>query len=303
MADYGLIGGIAKGIGGSDAAPLPKYFTGALPELRALSSLGRGAINYARGALPEFQNAYTQGTELQRGLQGQQAGVLQTLLNRRLNTNPQQQLQETGNTLFSFINPNVVAPLARFDVNYNNALRMARGLSPSTFDSTTERLRNARIASGRYYDTARDVYSQLPNIYNQIRNAGVTDEMLAAGYIPQIQQGYRALDLAPLVPIQASLGVAQQAAGIPTAYGQASRANIYGYRQPQNWADRLGNAGGNVMDFAKDAASIYASLYGGGLVGGGGGATPTRPAATALPATGSPYWSQPQYIQPASAYA
>jgi hypothetical protein len=271
----GGLGGVVAAFGGSDAAPKPKYYQGSLPLLRGVSGVGRDVLANLRAQLPSFYSNFAQGTEQQRGLQGEQEQVLRTLLNRRLNSNPQQQLQETGNTLFSFINPNVVSPLARFDVNYNNALRTARGLNPSTFDSTSERLRNARIASGRYYDVARDVYGQLPRVYQQLRDAGVTDEMLAAGAIPQIQQGYRTLDLAPLIPLQASLGVAREAAGIPADYGAASRANIYGFRQPMNLADRFGAAGQSMWNTVKDAAAIYSSLYGGGALGGGGGGLPT----------------------------
>jgi hypothetical protein len=300
MADQGLIGGIAAGLGGSNAAPKPKYYQGSLPLLRGVSGVGRDVLANLRSQLPSFYSGFERGTEQQRGLQGEQEQVLRTLLQRRLASNPQEQLREAGNTLFSFINPNVVSPLARFDVNYNNALRTARGLNPSTFDSTADRLRNARIASGRYYDVARDVYGQLPRVYQQLRDAGVTDEMLAAGAIPQIQQGYRALDLAPLVPLQASIDLTRSATGIPADYGAASRANIYGFHQPQNIWDRLGTAGGNVMDFAKDAAAIYSSLYGRGAIGGiGGGAGAGAGAGPGGPTrAGSPYFQQAAFAAP-----
>jgi hypothetical protein len=298
-ASSGGLGSIIGGLFGSNAAPKPKYYFGSRPLLQGVSNVGRDVLKNIRGALPSFYTGFEQGTEQQRGLQGEQENVLRTLLQRRLASNPQEQLRETGNTLFSFINPNVVSPLSRFDVNYNSALRSARGLNPSTFDSTADRLRNARIASGRYYDVARDVYGQLPRIYQQLRDAGVTDEMLASGIIPQIQQGYRALDLAPLIPLQASVDLTRSAAGIPADYGAASKANVYGFHQPINVADRFARAGQGVWNTVKDAAAIYSSLYGGGaggiggMMGGGGGAAPVAPVAGG--GAGYPYFQQPSY--------
>jgi len=291
----GGLGGVIAAFGGSDAAPKPKYFQGSRNLLSGARLVGRDVLDSLRTGLPDFRNAFAQGTELQRGLQGEQAGVLRGLLQRRLANDPQQQLRETGNTLFSFIDPNVINPLAKFDVNQNLISRRARGLGGAMFDSTAERLRNARIASGRYYDVARDVYGQLPRVYQQLRDAGVTDEMLAAGYIPQIQAGYRNIDMSGLIPLQAGLELATGAQRIPLDYGTASRANIYGYRQPMNVADRFGAAGQSMWNTVKDAAQIYASLYGGGIGGGGGGAAAARPA-TAAPAGSYPYFQSPQFI-------
>jgi hypothetical protein len=289
-------GGIGSIVGafGSNAAPKPKYYQGAKDLLTGVRGIGKDVLRNIRSRLPGFYSDFDAGTELQRGLQGEQAGVLRTLLQRALSRVPQQQLREAGNTLFSFINPNVINPLARFDVNQNLVARIARGLGGSAFDSTAERLRNARIASGRYYDVARDVYGRLPQIFQQLRDAGVTDEMLAAGAIPQIQAGYRNIDMAPLIPLQAGIDLTRSATGIPLDYGAASRANIYGFHQPINVADRFARAGQGVWNTVKDAAQIYASIYGGGaggiggmMGGGGGGAAPQ------LPPAGSPYWQQP----------
>jgi hypothetical protein len=221
--------------------------------------------------MPAFRSDFAAGTERQRGLQGEQENILRTLLQRRLSNDPQEQLRQTGNTLFSFINPNVINPLSQFDVNQNLSSRRARGLNTGAFDSTADRLRNARVASGRYYDVARNVYSALPQVYQQLRDAGVTDEMLAAGAIPQIQAGYRNIDMSGLIPLQAGVGLAREAQGIPLDYGAAQRANIYGYHQPMNLADRFGAAGQSMWNTVKDAAAIYSSLYGGGAPGGGGG--------------------------------
>lgn len=267
----GGLGGVIGAFGGSDAAPKPKYFSLTRPVLGQLSGLGRETLSALRSDLPEFRAGYAQGTERQRALQGEQEGVLRNLLGRRLASDPQQLLQQTGNTLFGFIDPNVVNPLSRFDVNQDILTRRARGLNPSAVDSTAERLRNARIASGRYYDVARQVYGALPNLYNQLREAGITDEQIAAGYIPQIQQGYRALDLAPLVPLQASLDLTRGAGDVARSMADAERAGIYGYHKKKNVADRFGEAGTSLWNTVKDAAQIYASLYGGGAIGGAGG--------------------------------
>lgn len=293
----GGIGSIVGAFGGSNAAPKPKYYQGALPLLRGVSGIGRDVLRNIRGALPDFYSGFAEGTERQRGLQGEQEDVLRNLLARRLGSDPEALLQRTGNTLFSFIQPNVLDPLARADVNRSIVMNRARGINPAAFDSTSERLRNARIASGRYYDVARNVYGSLPQLFQQLRDAGVADEAIAAGYIPQIQAGYRTLDYAPLEPLRASIGLTREAAGIPLDYGAASKANIYGFHQPMNVADRFARAGQGVWNTVKDAAQIYASLYGGGAggiggIGGGGGGA--APAVNPNP-TGYPYFQQPAY--------
>lgn len=292
------LGGVVQAFGGSRAAPKPKYFTGSLPLLRGVSGIGRDVLRNIRSELPDFYAGFERGTEQQRGFQGEQENVLRTLLQRRLASDPQQQLRQAGETLFGFIDPNVVQPLARFDVNYDAAMRRARGISPAAFDSTADRLRRARVASGRYYDVARQVYGTLPQVYRQLRDAGVTDEMLAAGYIPQIQAGYRALDLAPLVPLREAVGLTREATGIPLDYGAASRANVYGYQQPSNLADRFGSASQAISNTIQQAADIYASLYGGGAGGGGGMLGGGGVPATAGGGGGYPYFQQAPYVSP-----
>lgn len=310
------LGGIVQAFGGSDAAPKPKYYQGSLPLLRGVSGIGRDVLRNIRGALPDFYSGFERGTEQQRGFQGEQEGVLRGLLARRLGSNPEDLLRRTGEQLFSFIDPNVIDPLSRFDVNQDIVQRRARGLNPAAIDSTAQRLRNARIASGRYYDTARNVYGILPQVYNQLREAGVTDEMLAAGYIPQIQRGYRELDYAPLAPLQASIDLTRSATGIPADYGAASRANVYGFHQPTNLADRFGAASQAVSNTIGQAAQIYASLYGGGAGGGipgmggggarGGGLNPVSGYSGPAGAVGGPeiiggapaYYNNPRYVNP-----
>jgi hypothetical protein len=296
----GGLGGIIQAFGGSDAAPKPKYYQGALPLLRGVSGIGRDVLRNIRGALPDFYSGFERGTEQQRGFQGEQEGVLRSLLARRLGSDPEALLKRTGEQLFSFIDPNVIDPLSRFDVNQDTLLRRARGINPAAVDSTADRLRRSRIASGRYYDVARNVYGILPQVYQQLRDAGITDEQIAAGYIPQIQRGYRELDYAPLAPLQASIDLTRSATGIPADYGAASKANIYGFHQRRNLADRFGAAGQSAWNTIKDAAGIYASLYGGGAGGiggigggGGGGAAPV-----AGGGSGYPYFQQPGYGAP-----
>lgn len=291
------LGGVAAAFGGDRSAPNAVMFEGGEDLLRRTRGVSNDVLRNIRSSMPDFYSGYARGTQQQRGFQGEQEGVLRTLLNRRLNSDPQQLLQQTGNTLFGFIDPNVVNPLAQFDVNQNILSRRARGLNPAAVDSTAERLRNARIASGRYYDVARDVYNQLPNLYGQLRQAGITDDQLAAGYIPQIQQGYRQLDLAPLVPLREGLNIARGSLQIPADYGAAARALTYGFHQPTNIWDRAGDASQAISNTIQQAADIYASLGTGGIMGGGGGGMfggggyPARPAANTLPAAGSPYYS------------
>jgi hypothetical protein len=271
------LGGVAAAFGGERGPPREVFTRGSWPLLTSVRGTARDVSDYTRRALPGFFADYERGTAQQRGFQGEQEGVLRDILARRSASDPEALLQRTGNTLFGFIQPNVLDPLGRADVNRDIVMRRARGLNPGAIDSTAERLRNARIASGRYYDVARNVYAQLPQVYQQLRDAGVADEALMAGVFPQIQQGYRALDYAPLSAIQGGQQATLGGIGLAAAYGPAARANVYGYHQPTNNWDRAGDASRAVSNTIQQAADIYSSLYGGGkgpiaqYVGGGAG--------------------------------
>jgi hypothetical protein len=299
----GGIGSIVGALGGSNAPRREVFSRGTWPLLTSVRGTARDVSDYTRRALPGFFADYERGTAQQRGFQGEQEGVLRNLLARRMGSDPEALLRRTGSTLFGFIDPNVLDPLGRADVNRDIVMRRARGLNPGAIDSTAERLRNARIASGRYYDVARNVYGALPQVYQQLRDAGVADEAIAAGYIPQIQQGYRTLDYAPLGAIQGGQQAALGGISLPAAYGPAARANVYGYHQPMNTADRFARAGQGVWNTVKDAAQIYASLYGGGAggiggIGGGGGAAAGAGAANPWTAPPRSYYD----VNPYAAY-
>jgi len=201
-------------------------------------------------------------------LAGQQEGVLNTLLNRRLNADPNALLKDIGNTAFGFIDPNVVSPLAKFDVNYDVLSRRAKGLNPAAVDSTAERLRNARIASGRYYDTAKQAYGVLPQLYNEAFGQGLSNDAAAAGYVPQIAGAYENVANRPWNAINqriSSSGNASDAAGKAI---QGVLAATQGYKQPKNWADKVGAASESLSGSVGDIAGLAGSLGGGG--GGGG---------------------------------
>jgi hypothetical protein len=171
MADY-FGGGAVASLFGEDAAPRAVLNRFAAPTAKPLGQYG-GAL------LGDIQPLQRQATQDYLGYQpkfgalaGQQEGVLNQLLSRRLNADPNQLLRDVGQTAFGFIDPNVVSPLAKFDVNYDTLARRARGLNPAAVDSTAERLRNARIASGRYYDTAKQAYWSPPRTLQRSLRSG-----------------------------------------------------------------------------------------------------------------------------------
>lgn len=254
---------------GSNKSPKPVYLA---PKLnKPLISLGVETLGDIGRLSREAQQRFDLGTPRQEQLLGQQAGLTQDLLARARNFDPNQYLRDIGTTAFSFINPNVVEPLARSDVNAYELARRARGLNPAAIDSTAERLRNARIASGRYYDVANRVYGILPQLYNQGITSQMAYDQLARGYLPELMGQYRALDLSPLQIAQARAGLVGLGAGNVGDVNEALRSGVYGYQQPRNFWDRAGQFESGLWSRVKDAAQIYASLYGGGMLGGGGG--------------------------------
>jgi hypothetical protein len=263
---------IAAGFGKGDQAPKPVFLPGTKGTVKPLGQLSKDAMTSLRTGGAAAEEAFNLGTAKQSSLLGDQEGIVRQLLARRMGSSPEQLLRSVGETAFRFIDPNVVAPLARFDVNTDRLMRMARGLNPAAVDSTAQRLRDSRIASGRYYDTARQVYGQLPSLFNQVFNAGVTNDEMASGYLPSLMSGYRQLDRAPL---DAALLRSEAADTNAATYGRvadAIRRGVYGYQQPTNWADKLGKVDLAMRDSLQDAINMASQVYGmvGGMGGGGG---------------------------------
>lgn len=256
---------------GSDEAPyaIQNRFTTGVSN--ALSGLAQKTIKGVSKASDAAAAAYAAGQPKQEALAADQEGVLRTLLARRMGSNPEELLRSIGNTAFSFIDPNVVAPLARFDVNYDKTARMARGLNPAAVGSTSERLRNSRIASGRYYDVANRAYSALPELYNSAYSQGVNNDTMAGSYIPRISQAFEAVSSRPTTGILNRVNAANQAAGLGGNVLQSILSTIQGYRTPRNFADKFSTALAADEKAVMDIAKMALSAYTGGMMGGGGG--------------------------------
>lgn len=291
---------------GSDKVT-PKYLAPSLK--KPLVTLTKDALASLRTGGAAAESAFNAGTAKQSQLVGDQEGVLRTLLSRRLGSSPEELLRTVGNTAFGFIDPNVVSPLAKFDVNSNRLNSLARGMNPAVIDSTANRLRDSRIASGRYYDTARQVYGALPNLYNQVFNAGVTSDEMAGGYLPTIMSAYRRIDRSPLEAAELRSSAAESGAGNVGATNTALKSGVYGYQKERNIADRLGAVDASMMDSIERGVQLAAQVYGmaGGEGGGGaapaggtkgmasGGSSATPSAGRFISAPSYPTYNAPQY--------
>ncbi len=264
-----IIGGIGGSIGslfGSDAAPKAVLNRFAAPTVKASTALGTGLLSDVGGLSKNALDTYLGYQPQMAKLAGQQEGTLNTLLGRQLNYDPNQMLQQVGNTAYGFINPSVVNPLSQFDVNQASITARARGLNPAAVDSTANRLRNARVASQRYYDVARDVTQQLPTLYGQAFNQQQQAAQNAAGYTPQIASAYEGVAQRPTQGIMNrinTVGATQNVAG--QTIGNVT-AGTQGYKQPRNFADRLGAAS---ADIGSGLSGTLGQL--GAVAGAGGG--------------------------------
>lgn len=286
-----MVGGMVTNVGtgikniwGSDDPPkaiLNRYAAGTA---KGVAKLGKTLTNDVnKDALAAF-NTYMAEQGRQGTLAGQQEGVLNTLLQRRLGSDPNQLLQSIGNTAFGFINPNVVNPLAQFDVNSNRIDRLARGLNSAAVDSTADRLRNARIASGRYYDVARNVYGALPGLYNSAYGQGVNNDAMASGYIPQIAGTYNAVSERPTYGIMNRVGTVGSTIDTAARGINAIKNATQGYQEQRNLADKIGETGistgqqmqeeeAKMMAMIQSVVGSMGSAQGGsGASAGGGGA-------------------------------
>ncbi len=286
----------------------PVFAPGAKRLVKPLSMLTLKGVEGVDPALEEFQRRWDLGTGRQENLMGEQEQIGRQLLARRMGNDPNALLGSVSNTLFNLINPNVVDPLAAHDVAGDRLYRRAAGINPAAVASTADKLRRARIASGRYYDTARTLAPLIPGLYNQVYNAGVNDADIASGYIPSIMQGYRSLDDASLAPIRERLNLTRGAARTVGDTNRENQSGVVGYEQKRNWADRVADADAaawsTIKDVANTAMSVYGSLYGGGaggalggMMGGGGGGGGQQSPAPAPAATNPRFMPAP--MQPA----
>lgn len=284
---------------GSDKVT-PRYLTKGLNA--PLTDLGKSALASLQTGGQAAEDRYNLGTARQEALMGEQEGVARNLLSRRLGADPNALLQQIGQTAFGFINPNVVNPLSQFDVNSDRIMRAARGLNPAAVDSTADRLRNARIASGRYMDTARQVYGALPGLYNSAYGQGLQNESIAQGLLPSVMRGYRDLDTAPAEAAQIRSDLANRGAENVGNINQAVRSGVYGYKQGQNVWDKLAHVDSTIKSDVKDLVGMAGSLAGmgggqggGGMPAGGGGGGGSGPAFGSITAGagGNPYMSVP----------
>lgn len=254
---------IEQGVGaafGSDSYS-PIFSPGAKKLVKPLTSLTVDALKGAGPDFAKYQSAWDAGTARQEGLQREQEGISRSLLARRLESNPLNLTRDVGQQLFGLIDPNVITPLAGYDVAANRLTRRAAGLNPAALTSTADRLRDSRIASGRYYDVAKQLSSMIPNLTNQVYNAGVNDAEIAEGYIPRIMRGYRQLDDDSLQPLRTQLDMIRNAASAVGGTNQANQAGVVGYQQDRNWADRLQAADTAIGDaLRKDLDTVADGL-------------------------------------------
>lgn len=259
------------GMFGSDKPPTAVANRFAAPIMNSGRRLAVSNLNAIKPEIADAFNTYMAAQPKEEALAGQQEGVLNTLLNRRLAYDPNQQLRDIFQAAFSQIDPNVISPLARFDVNSNILAQRARGVNPGAIDSTAERLRNARIASGRYYDVARNVYNIVPTLFNSAYAQGMGSDQAAAGYVPGISAAYEAVANRPYQGIMNRIAAARAGQGIESQGIANQLAGTQGYKEHKNWADKLSKTLAADEATVMKLAQMALSAYTGGLAGGGGG--------------------------------
>jgi hypothetical protein len=298
---------------GSDKSPTAERNRYAAPIQTSGRRLAVNTLDSLRTDIPNAFNTYMAGQGRQEALAGQQEGVLNTLLGRQLAYDPAQSLRDTFQTAFSQIDPNLVSRISAGDAARSRLHDMAIGRLAGV-DSTTQRLRDAAAASRSYYDLARNVYNVVPTLFNSVYQQGIGSNQAAAGYVPGISAAYEAVANRPYQGILNRINAARQGQGIESQGIANALAATQGYKQHQNWADKIGGALGadekTAMDLAKMALSFYTGgLAGGGggggggmgslmsMFGGGGGGQPggTPAYGSQYPGAGGMYYSAPQY--------
>ncbi len=235
-------GGAIASLFGSNASPKAVLNRFNRKTVRSGNRLAQDLLDDTNRLTKDQLDTFLGGQDRQQQLADQQSDVLQGVLQRRLDADPNQLLQQIGDTAFSFIDPNVVAPLARADVNRNILQRRARGLNPAAVDSTADRLRNARIASGRFLDASNQAFRALPNLFGQAFGQQQQNLLEAGNIVPLIAAGQEAVNRRGTQGILDRIRTAGAAGNIASqAIGNVNAAT-QGFKQPRNFADRIGEA-------------------------------------------------------------
>lgn len=262
---------------GDKGSPKPQYLTGTKPGAKSLAALGTKTIGNLGLAADEASRRSTEGLARNDALLDQQASIWQGLLNKP-QMDPLGTYGAVGDKLFSYIQPNVLDPIARFNVNQGRVNSRALGLSPDALTSTSQRLFDAANANRAYLDVAKSVIPQINPGFNQVFNAGLArdqSDVQRAGFIPQLIASYQNQALAPLIPASAAANAWNMASQGYGTQAENIMKSIYGWKQPQNAWDRAGAGVDAIMNRVGQVASIYGSLGGGGMGSGEGGGVPS----------------------------
>lgn len=251
---------------GSNKSPKNLFYPGTRNALNELTGFDVDILRSLRSAIPAVTADFAAGRGQQEDLLNQQANLFQGLMRRNAESNPLGLYQGVTDTLFNTIKPNVLDPIANFEVNKFRADNMARlGTNDAVINSTTRRLADSANANRVWADLAKSIYPNIAPGFNQVFNAGLSQDSQSTGLIPQLMQGYRNFQLSPLIPALAGLEAAGGGNQLLQGLGGANKANIFGVKQPTgNIFDKIGGATDDVL-------GLIGTIYGMGGFGGGGG--------------------------------
>lgn len=262
---------------GSNAPPKEVWSLGTKPQVKALTKFGLGTINTLAPASAEAAARSKEAQTRNDALLEQQAGIWQGLLNKP-QMDPLGTYGAVGDRLFGYIKPNVLDPIARFNVNQGRVLSRALGTGEGPLASTSQRLFDAANTNRAYLDVAKSIIPQINPGFNQVFNAGLASDAAnvnRAGFIPQLIALNQSNALAPYNPVMAQINAWNALSSGFGNQGTNTALNRAGFLQEKNWADRVGDTTDAILGRVGQLASIYGSLGGGGMGSGEGGGVPS----------------------------
>lgn len=266
-------------IGGEKGPPQEVWSLDTKPQVKALTKFGLGTINTLAPASAEAAARSKEAQTRNDALLQQQAGIWQGLLNKPM-LDPLATYGAVGDKLFSYIQPNVLDPIANFAVNRGRADDRALLGTNGPLFSTSSRLRDAARSNQVWLDVAKSIIPQINPGFNQVFNAGLASDAAdvnRAGFIPQLMSLNQSNALSPYNPVMAQINAWNALSSGFGNQGTNTALNRTGFLQKQNGWDRAGAATDAIMSRVGQVASLYGSLGGGGMGSGegGGGGAPT----------------------------
>lgn len=270
-----FLGSIIEAGFGSDDPPKPIYRDKALRELElGLTGAGQTVLGQLPTYLRNYRQAMGRNNAGLAAATAEATNALRNILTRQ--STPMSDLTGLGDYLFAK-SQQVPDRVIDYFGNLGQVSNLARGINPGAGGSTYETITRGGLAQRAALDANRQALASLQSLFPAQQSALLARDAALQGVLPSIQAGLAGTERRALAPWQAYVGGLGDLQNYAMGQSGLNMANLQGYQQPSNWANKVGDVGRAItsnidkyLQWAQQLSSIYSGGLGGGMGGGGG---------------------------------